>query len=148
MKVLKGSLDLVREAAEAAAEAGQSWAAEVALRLLGAVPCAHGLGWRLARLLRCCAPARTDMIALEHVRTDEQRCPLVRIAAGELISELRCAEQLEEIERVLEQRPIDFDTLTSLLQALTSLLGAARGDHDCVPGEQESLCQPSPSPSP
>ena len=142
MKVLKGSLDLVREAAEAAAEAGQSWAAEVALRLLGAVPCAHGLGERLARLLRCCAPARTDMIALEHVRTDEQRCPLVRNAAGELISELRCAEQLEEIERVLEQRPIDFTALKP------QLLGAARGDHDCVPGEQESLCQPSPSPSP
>ena len=66
MKALKPGLDLVCEAAEAAAEEGQSWAAAVGLRVLAVVPCEHGIGGLLARLLRCCAPAPTDLAELEY----------------------------------------------------------------------------------
>ena len=97
MLVLKQGLDLVREAAAAAAEARQSWAAEDALRVLVRVPCAPGLGWRLASLLRYCAPARTDLASLEGVRTDKQRCLLVRNAAGERISVLMRALQTQAL---------------------------------------------------
>ena len=124
MKALKQCLGLVCEAAEAAAEEGQTWAAEVALGVLAAVPRAHGLGGLLARLLRSCVPAPADLAELERVHADVQRCPLVQAAAGELVSELRCAE----IGHVLQQRPLDFVTLTSLLKA-------ARGEG----GDQESL---------
>ena len=134
MSVLKHCLDLLREAAAAAAEARQSWPAAVGLRVLATVPCKHGLGWRLASMLSCCAPARTDLAPLEGVRADQQRCVLVRNAAGELVSVLRCAEQLERLEQLLPPCGVDFGALKAQL-----LEPPARGDDDCEAGDEESL---------
>ena len=135
MSVLKHCLDLLREAAAAAAAAaGQSWAAADGLGVLAAVPRAHGVGGPLARLLRCCAPARTDLAPLEGVRADTQRSLLVRNAAGELVSVLRCAEQLERLEQLLPPCGVDFGALKAQL-----LEPPARGDDDCEEGDEESL---------